>query len=176
MVGIVVGRFSNRRGFLRMSTSTVPKATIKTKAMAENIKSAISELYWFSKEKLPRGFSYPLKRSSLDSALRANSVYDAVYSVRYLFAHHGAASVLDAQFVPFGRGVHPRVVGRSLITLQAVPSKDRLRVEEQILTTALPLLCDWLAQTQTKGNSWRGMPHVFAFQLAGEKCMLATNG
>ena len=41
------------------------------------------EEYAFSKDKLPKAFSYPLKRSLLDAALRFHSVYPTVWYVVY---------------------------------------------------------------------------------------------
>ena len=131
--------------------------------MKEISESAHDDPYGFSKDKLPKGLSYPLKRSQLDSALRAASVYGAVYSVRYLARR--SPVVLDAQFVPLGRQVHPSVVGRSLITVWAVLSTTRHHLEQQILTMALPQLCDWLARSQTEGSAWRSLPHSVAFEL-----------
>lgn len=57
------------------------------------------ELYSFSKDKLPRGLSYPLKRSLLDNALGAASVCEVVCSVRYLGEQNGN-TVLNAHFSP----------------------------------------------------------------------------
>jgi hypothetical protein len=57
------------------------------------------EQYTFSKNKLPRELSYPLKRSLLDDALRAASVYETVWFVRYLKRRKGN-NVLDAHFSP----------------------------------------------------------------------------
>ena len=131
--------------------------------MKEASESVHVDPYGFSKEKLPKGLSYPLKRSLLDSALRAASVYGAVYTVRYLAGR--SPVVLDAQFVPVGRQVHSTVVGRCLITVWAVTSATRHHLEQQIVTIALPQLCDWLAQSQTEDSAWRIMPHSVAFEL-----------
>src|SRR4051794_16177491 len=91
------------------------------------------EHYWFSKDKAPKLLSYPLKRSLLDEALHNNRVYDALYSVRYL-GHPNRETVLDASFSPIG-GVdqHPRVGGRSLLTLWAVPRERRHEIETVIV-------------------------------------------
>jgi hypothetical protein len=56
--------------------------------------------YSFSKDKLPRAYGYPLKRSLLDAALDGASVRAAVYSVRYLFGQGKGPSTLDAFFSP----------------------------------------------------------------------------
>jgi len=142
-------------------------------AMKESTKPIVLEPYWFSKGKLPRGLSYPLKRSLLDSALHEASVYDAVYSVRFLESPT-VPLLLDANFVSIGRNVHPTVVGRSVISIHAVPSTKRHAVEELIVAEALPALCDWLAKTQNEENSWRGMPHSIAFHLVGDEHIRAT--
>ena len=121
------------------------------------------EPYSFSKDKLSKRLSYPLKRSLLDAALRAHRVYDGVYSVRYL-GHPNQAIVLDASFSPIGRG-HPGVGGRSLLTLWAVRAEQRHAVETLIANHALPMLCLWLAKTQAEGEGWRVLPHEIRFEI-----------
>ena len=136
--------------------------------MNESTEPMTLDPYWFSKGKLQRGLSYPLRRTLLDSALHKAAVYGAVYSVRYLESP-AIPLVLDASFVSIGRKVHPTVVGRSLVSIHAVPSIKRKAVEELIVAEALPILCEWLAKTQSAGNSWRGMPHSIAFHLVGNE-------
>ena len=128
----------------------------------------IEESYSFSKDKIGREISYPLKRSLLDSALHSASVYPAVYSVRYLGHRHPNNIVLDASFVPEWRG-HPTVRGRCLVTVWAVPSQQRQEAEQLLVAEGLPILCRWLATTQTEGNVWRGTEHMLAFEIQGRK-------
>jgi hypothetical protein len=123
-----------------------------------------TEPYWFSKDKVPAKLSYPLKRSLLDDALRSASVYGAVYSVRYL-GHTNSSTLMDASFVPLGTQAHPLVVGRSLITIWAVPKEQRHAAEQILAADALPRLCAWLARTEAEGNAWRGFPHAISFQI-----------
>jgi hypothetical protein len=118
--------------------------------------------YGFSKDKLPKTFSYPLKRSLLDTALNDACVMDAVYSVRYLFGRGKGVTTLDAMFVPEPTGAHASVSGRSLITVWAVPNTERKACEDLLVADGLPLLCRWLAQTLRVGNVWRGTAHDFA--------------
>lgn len=155
--------------------NALPKAFGYDACMKQTLDSEDSAAYGFSKDKLPHGLSYPLKRSLLDGALRDRCVYGAVYSVRYLGSR--SSVVLDAQFVPIGsRHAHQSVVGRSLITLWAVPSTKRHHLEEQILISALPRLCDWLAQSQRKDfSSWRGLLHSIAFQLSHGELVRTEN-
>jgi len=70
----------------------------------------MTDEYSFSKDKLPVSYSYPLKRSLLDSALDAASVKSAVYSVRYLFGRGRGPSTLDVWFTP-DDAYHPSVSG-----------------------------------------------------------------
>jgi len=121
------------------------------------------EPYSFSKNKLSKRLSYPLKRSLLDEALHTHHVYEAVYFVRYL-GHPNRAIVLDASFNPVGRG-HPKNAGRSMLTLYAVPAEQRHAIETLIVNHALPMLCLWLAKTQAEGEGWRIFPHEIRFEI-----------
>jgi hypothetical protein len=123
----------------------------------------IGEAYSFSKDKIGRELGYPLKRSLLDSALQSESVYTAVYSVRYL-GHRNSNLVLDANFVPEWSG-HRTVCGRCLITVWPVPSQQRHAAEELLAKEGLPILCHWLAKTQSEGNVWRGTEHILTFEI-----------
>jgi hypothetical protein len=123
----------------------------------------IDEPYPFSKDKIGRELSYPLKRSLLDSALHAASVYPAVYSVRYA-GHRNSNVVLDTIFTPEGKG-HPTVSGRCLVTVWAVPRQQRHATEQLLIAEGLPILCRWLAKTRSEGNVWRGTGHILKFEM-----------
>jgi hypothetical protein len=127
----------------------------------------IEEQYSFSKDKIGRELGYPLKRSLLDSALHSASVYTAVYSVRYL-GHRNSTVVLDASFTPDWSG-HPTVRGRCLITVWAVSSQQRHVSEQLLVAEGLPILCRWLARTQSEGNTWRGSEHMLNFEIQDGK-------
>jgi len=115
--------------------------------------------YGFSKDKLPKGFSYPLKRSLLDAALNEAPAMDAVYSVRYLYGRGRGPATIDALFSPERNGAHVSVSGKSLITVWAVPSADRKPCEDILIAEGLPILCRWLAQSSYAGNVWRSTAH-----------------
>jgi hypothetical protein len=119
--------------------------------------------YGFSKDKLPKAFSYPLKRSLLDAALGEASVRDAVYSVRYVFGRGTGPTTLDAMFVPESSPhAHDSVRGRSLITVWAVPNEERKACEDLLVADGLPKLCHWLSKSLNAGNVWRGTAHDLA--------------
>jgi hypothetical protein len=122
------------------------------------------EPYTFSKDKLPRELSYPLKRSLLDDALRAASVYETVWFVRYTKRHKGN-NVLDAYFSPEQGGY--AASGKVAITVWSVPAKERKETENLVLNQGLPSLCRWLAASRSKGNVWRGSGHSLTFESAG---------
>jgi hypothetical protein len=129
----------------------------------------IDDAYSFSKDKISRDLGYPLKRSLLDSALHAASVYSAVYAVRYL-GHRNSNVILDASFVPDWKG-HPTVRGRCLITVWAVPSKQRHPAQQLLVADGLAILCRWLAKTQSEGNVWRGIEHMLTFEIQGGRLL-----
>ena len=123
----------------------------------------IDEPYSFSKNRIGRELSYPLKRSLLDSALHSADVYTTVHYVRYL-GHRNSNVVLDASFSPEWRG-HATTRGRCLITVWAVPSQQRHAAEQLLVAEGLPILCRWLAKTRSEGNVWRGTEHMLSFEI-----------
>ena len=100
---------------------------------------------------LPRGLSYPLKRSILDAALTVETA-ELLGSVAYMKAPtlHGEAAdlVMKADYIgPSERGVDGITAGHegaTLLRLYAVPSPARREVETALAKQALPQLHDWL--------------------------------
>lgn len=127
--------------------------------------------YGFSKDKLPRAFSYPLKRSLLNAALDSASVREQVYSVHYIFGLYNEVdrrdglSILDALFSGERTGIHDSVYGKSLIRVWAVPCQERKACEETLILSGLPILCEWLKQASLAENVWRGSVHVFKLHI-----------
>jgi hypothetical protein len=132
------------------------------KRQAESTSDATVEPYHFSKDKLPKALSYPLKRYLLDAALHSASVYGAVYAVLYS-GDREANVILRAQFSPEQYGsIDP---GRCLIVLFAVPCGQRKATERVLIVDGLPTLCAWLQKTQTEGNVYRGSSHELVLTL-----------
>jgi|SRR3954463_855970 hypothetical protein len=124
-----------------------------------------SDQYSFSKYKLPKSLSYPLKRSLLDAALRSASVYELVWLVQYYKKPFGNI-VLRALFSPEQTGTF--AAGRVSIVVWPVPARQRKETEQILVDKSLPQLCDWLAKTRNEGNAWRGMEHVLEFKIDGD--------
>lgn len=138
--------------------------------------------YSFTKRKIPRGLSFPLKRSALDSQLEAAGV-SQVASVYYT-THQGARSewsgpaanaILRATYCNEGlRGW--MFAGMASIYVFPVPSSRRKEIEEAIHSRVMPALLKWLIELERAGNTRRGHDQVFeaAFTAEGEMDISAS--
>ena len=122
------------------------------------------EEYSFSKDKLRKGLSYPLKRSLLDAALRTAAVYDTIWYVRYSARQYNDL-VLEAYFGPEPHSY--AASGKVMVDVLAVPSRCRKATEELLVAEGLPVLCRWLARVRAEGNAWRSFGHSLKFQRVG---------
>jgi hypothetical protein len=136
------------------------------KQQPEITSASAVEPYSFSKDKLPKALSYPLKRSLLDAALRSAVVYQSVYSVRYL-GHPNGSTILNAMFSPEQYGDFGS--GKVLITIWAVQAHERQATELMLIDDGLPTLCAWLAKAQAEGNAWRGFGHSLTLEIVDGK-------
>jgi hypothetical protein len=131
------------------------------------------EPYSFSRDKLPRALSYPLKRSLLDAALRSSSVYEAISYVHYS-GRQNCSTVLRAHFHP--EQYSYAASGKVMLTVWAVPTDDRKITEELLVRDGLPLLCEWLTRAKLERNSWRGFVHVLDFERKGATLRIVEPG
>src|SRR5580704_5349128 len=101
-----------------------------------------SELgYQFSgKPRLPRGQSYPLKRSQLDDFLRREQI-TTITGVSFLGSSKYNSRVLSADYYGSGRAWQRRAFN---VAIYSVRSEWRSAIAELILSTALPALADWI--------------------------------
>jgi hypothetical protein len=118
--------------------------------------------YLYGKDKLPRDWSYPLKRSVLDAALRAAGV-TGLFSVRYSYG--GAKQLSRPLHVQFD-GDEPRPFGPGAvsITVYAVPSGERSSVMAQ-LESSLAAVCNWIRRTETAPPAWRMTRRAVAVEM-----------
>lgn len=124
--------------------------------------------YSFSKHKLPKGASYPLKRSALDAALAQANVKDLVF-VDYL-RNQRRDEVMRADY----HGNHRRgsfASGKTAVTVYSVPSEQRAAVESCLLNEGVKAIVEWLEKTESAGNTWRSTDHrlVLEFSLQSLK-------
>jgi hypothetical protein len=123
-----------------------------------------AQQYSFSKSKIPRGLSYPLKRSLLDAGLVSSSisqVFHVFYNMR-----HGGNIVMRADFMGEGHGFSPFSAGKSSLTVYAVPSQEKHAIETLLVKEGLPRVCAWLQRVEQEGNGWRAKNHSIVLECA----------
>ena len=116
--------------------------------------------YSFTKAKLPRGTSYPLKRSRLDAALEQAGLKN-VLRVTYL-RQQRRNEVMRADY----HGEHLRG-GYTSLTVYSVPGDERAATEFALLKEGIPAIIQWLLKAETERNTWRAVNHelVLKFDL-----------
>jgi hypothetical protein len=127
--------------------------------------------YSFSKAKIPRGSSYPLRRSLLDAALVSSSVTE-VFHVFYFMRHSGNI-VMRADFL--GEGYGFTLGGRISVTLYSVPSREKHQIEALLKTEGLPRVCAWLQRVQQAGNAWRAKNHSIVLEFVSNALKISED-
>jgi len=132
--------------------------------------------YSFSKDKLPKAASFPLKRSLLDKALEEAEI-SIIYAVSYnrgSLPHEWKKSskseiFLSAWYIGLGRTLP--TAGKASITLDSVPLAERKKIEEDILTLCLPKLVEWLKKLQDAetGSTFAASNRWFWCEYVGEE-------
>lgn len=117
--------------------------------------------YSFTKSKIKRGLSYPLKRSLLDSALENSSI--GVVALVFYFMRHGGNIVMRADFMGEGHGV--TLGGNASVTLYSVPSKEKHQIQALLVTEGLARVCGWLQRVEQAGNTWRAKNHSIVLEF-----------
>ena len=126
--------------------------------------------YSFDKSKLPKGLSYPLKRSVLDETMERVGI-SKIHVVYYWLRQSGDV-VMRADYC--GDATKGRfAAGQSSVTLYAVPSEQRKETEGLLLTSGLPSLCSWLKAAENAGSAWRGKDHHLAIECVDGKLSIA---
>ncbi len=115
------------------------------------------------KAKLPRGFSYPLKRDALDAFLDTHGI-DTITGVMYC-GHSADGKVLSVLY--YGKTRKHINPGASL-AINAVPSQHRKSAESILLAEALPVLAAWLMQFSDQSTTRSQTNHEIRFLLEGD--------
>jgi hypothetical protein len=114
--------------------------------------------YAFDKKKVPRGLSFPLKRSVLDAALLEAGV-SRIHGV-YYWLRHNSQIVMRADFCGEGRRGWA-AAGLTSLTVYAVPSAQRQATEAALVSEVLPQMVRWLKGLELSGNVRRGVDQHF---------------
>jgi len=112
--------------------------------------------YLFSKAKLPKGASYPLKRSALDNVLAQANIKNLAM-VDYLRKQR-TNEVVRADY----HGDHRKdyfASGKTSLTVYSVPKEQRAAVESALLNEGIKAIVAWLAKAEAAGNTWRAVDH-----------------
>jgi hypothetical protein len=129
--------------------------------------------YYFHKDRLPKGWSYPLGRSVLDAALESAGITSVIF-VHYKLHR---ASIQGERYPWLLRVAFLRedpaspVSGKVDITVYAVPSPER-RATMFALGHKLAAICDWIRRTETAPSSWRMTEHVVAVEMRDHQARL----
>lgn len=129
--------------------------------------------YFFLKHELPKGWSYPLKRSVLDAALRAASV-TSVFSVTYRL--RGGSLQGEPLGCPLlvqfdGDEQHSLASGKVSITVYAVPSDERSSTMAE-LEAKLAVVCDWIRRAEVAPSTWRMASHELPVEMRDQQARL----
>ena len=103
--------------------------------------------YEFSKDRLPRGSSHPLRRFHA-----LGGIPDA-----------GVTAAFDGETTERV----PARPGMIRIRVAAVPSQRRRAYEHVLLRRALPALIEWMSAAEAAGGPWRATDHWFAAGVKG---------
>lgn len=107
--------------------------------------------YGFTKNKVPKGFSYPLKRSLLDKTFEeyeVSQIFVVYYSLRT-----GGDIVIRADYQ--GEGKQNFATGKTSVTVYAVPSEERKTTEDLLIEQGLSVLMKWIKNVENSDEGFR---------------------
>jgi hypothetical protein len=125
--------------------------------------------YSFSRHKIPRTFSYPMKRTALDAAISARNIR-SIESVVYYFVL-APRSIFRVAY----NGEQNKEIlkpGAFSIWIYAVPSTEKLRIQEMILRSVVPVALDWIEELDHAGNVRRTGNHHFVARYNGDQLLI----
>jgi hypothetical protein len=115
--------------------------------------------YGFHKDRLTRGWSYPLKRSLLDEALvsaGATNIAAVFYSLVMTPMDDRRAGPLTAHY--HGDDTPSHWAEQVSIYVETVPSENRREIADALLTV-LGDVARWIAGTTEREPTWRAASH-----------------
>ena len=94
-------------------------------------------------QRLPKGYSYPLRRSTLEATL-ADAGISSIYEIR--FHHWPKRPLLEALFQ--GNGRSTTWAGRCEMHINSVPSRAAEQLEPLVLSEVFPNFLQWLRKAE----------------------------
>lgn len=117
--------------------------------------------YDFLKSKIPKGLSYPIKRSVLDKILE-NSGTNRIKNISFSISGRDDI-ILWANFV--GEGHKISSAGEVGLYPCAVPSIERKQTEELLIKQGFLKFVKWLKKIETAGEGWRSKTRLFEIRI-----------
>jgi hypothetical protein len=124
--------------------------------------------YEFSKDRLTRGWSYPVKRSHLDRAL----IEAGISAVSHVTYNLDTRSLSDPHRPPLA--VAYMGSPRFMIFVKSVPSDVQPNVA-QALEERLSDVAEWMASIHDRPPTWRSEWHTLRVILTGDGLQLAED-
>lgn len=117
--------------------------------------------YEFHKRKLPKGFSYPIKRSVLDEILEKSET-ERIKWITFSVDRRGDI-IVWANFV--GEAHKTTSAGKIGLYVYAVPSDERKETEELLIKQIFPKFIKWLRKVEAAGEGWRLTTRLLEIEL-----------
>jgi len=124
----------------------------------EHYVTLMAEYFYFGRPKLPRGYSYPIKRGKLDCILDASQVL-SVTSVAFCHCHDDGL-VLSVDY--WETRQKPVQYGLQL-WIHAVPSKERHVIQDTLLVKVFPVLVTWIKTIDRPAIGFNQTDHSIRF-------------
>ena len=128
--------------------------------------------YSFTKAKLPKGRSYPLKQSILDKFIFSVEEAPYIWMVRYMIGTGETCTVLGATY--YGKYGRSGSSDKVSIDVYSVQSFQRKMVESLIIDNAFPILKRWLCEIARKNETWKDITHSVFFNAENDSLILST--
>jgi hypothetical protein len=120
--------------------------------------------YHYSKARLPKGESYPLRRGELDGLLSGASIE----RLRHVYYGRGTGShVMGASFMP--DGARAAAAGTTTLFVHSVPSELREDIHATLLAGGARRIIDWLEAAEGATQTWRFQGHYLRARYSSER-------
>jgi hypothetical protein len=118
--------------------------------------------YDFHKSKIPKGLSYPVKRSFLDKILEDSGI-DRIKWVSFNLGNQKTNIIVWANFI--GEAHKTGSAGNVGLYVYAVPSNERNQIEKLLIEQGFPKFIEWLKKIEIFGEAWRSKTRLFEIEF-----------
>lgn len=124
----------------------------------------------YNRDKLPKGWAYPLGRDEIKDALISKGVHLTDLSFDRTHPHmREARNILSTYWNSDTWGKYFRGRGHESylppLRLGSVPSEQRLEIGQELREVWLDKALNWIQQAPDRGNVWTASSHFWAVSL-----------